>query len=190
MSRKSLLWVALMLVVPVLIGCPKKPPKTPDQTLAVETAPVAPAPREVAPPPPPPPKADVEEETLPSDLAELNKVLVERGLIGDVFFAFDKYDLSAEARERLAQNASWIKGNPSYVFTVEGHCDERGTNEYNLALGQRRANAAVEYLVSLGVDNARLRTISYGEERPLCSESTEECWARNRRAHFVVTGTR
>ena len=72
------------------------------------------------------------------------------------------------------------------MATIEGHCDERGTNEYNLALGERRANAAQSYLVSLGVGQARLRTLSYGEERPVCTESTEGCWQRNRRAHFVI----
>ena len=90
----------------------------------------------------------------------------------------------------MAANAKWIRENPSYLFTIEGHCDERGTNEYNLALGQRRASGAKDYLVSLGVDGGKLVTISYGEERPFCTDSSEECWAKNRRAHFVATGRR
>jgi peptidoglycan-associated lipoprotein len=188
MSRKSVVWIGMLLVLPLLIGCPKKKPTTPEQ-IAVETTPVAPPAREVE-APAPPPTADVEEETLPSDLVELNRVLVERGLIGDVYFAFDKYDLTAESRERLAQNASFMKENPGYLFTIEGHCDERGTNEYNLALGQRRATAAKDYVVSLGVAADLLRTISYGEERPFCRQSDESCWQQNRRAHFVVTGKR
>jgi peptidoglycan-associated lipoprotein len=83
-----------------------------------------------------------------------------------------------------------MKENPGYLFTIEGHCDERGTNEYNLALGQRRATAAKDYVVSLGVAADLLRTISYGEERPFCRQSDESCWQQNRRAHFVVTGKR
>jgi peptidoglycan-associated lipoprotein len=194
MSRKSLLWVGMLLVLPVLVGCPKKAPTTPNQTLAVETTPVAPA-KEIPPPPPPAPPADIEENTLPSDLVDLNRAVVERGLIGDVFFAFDKSDLSDESRQRLADNAAFMRaGGPSggdrYQFTIEGHCDERGTNEYNLALGQRRASAAREYLASLGIDASRLTTISYGEERPFCPQSDEGCWAKNRRAHFVITSSR
>ena len=83
-----------------------------------------------------------------------------------------------------------MRDNPALLFTIEGHCDERGTNEYNIALGQRRAAAAKDYIVSLGVEDARLRTISYGEERPFCTESDEACWQSNRRAHFVATGRR
>jgi peptidoglycan-associated lipoprotein len=118
---------------------------------------------------------------------ELNRYLRDQGLIDDVYFDFDRSELRPEATEQLARNADWLRGNPGYVATIEGHCDERGTNEYNLALGERRANAAKSYLVSLGIDGGRLTTISYGEERPVCTESTESCWQRNRRAHFVVS---
>ncbi len=188
MSRKTMLLIGVLCLVPMIVGCPKKKPTTPEQ-IPVETTPVAPPPREVAPPVTPPPQ-DVEEDTLPSDLVELNKVLVERGLIGDVFFEFDKYDLAADSRDRLAKNAAFMRENPGYLFTIEGHCDERGTNDYNLALGQRRATAAKDYITSLGVSGDVLRTISYGEERPFCTQSTESCWHDNRRAHFVVTGKR
>jgi peptidoglycan-associated lipoprotein len=187
MSRKTLVCILMLSIVPILYGCPKKKPVQPDEGLAVETTPVE-APRDVA--PPPPPEQDIQEETLPSDLAELNRVLVERGLIGDVYFAFDQSDLTEESRGRLASNAEFMREHPEYLFTIEGHCDERGTNEYNLALGQRRANAAKDYIASLGIDAGRMRTISYGEERPFCTESSESCWAQNRRAHFVVTGRR
>jgi peptidoglycan-associated lipoprotein len=190
MSRKSLVWALMVVTLPLFFGCPKKKPQTPPETLAVETAPVPTPPAEEVAPPAPPPTRDIEEETLPSDVAELNRVLVERGLIGDVYFEFDKSDLSSESRSRLAQNAAWMRDNPRYLFLIEGHCDERGTNEYNIALGQRRANAAKDYVVSLGVAADRVRTISYGEERPFCTESAEGCWQRNRRAHFVATGTR
>jgi peptidoglycan-associated lipoprotein len=83
-----------------------------------------------------------------------------------------------------------MRDHGDILFTIEGHCDERGTNEYNIALGQRRASAAKDYIVSLGVEDSRLRTISYGEERPFCTESNEGCWQQNRRAHFVATGRR
>jgi peptidoglycan-associated lipoprotein len=127
-------------------------------------------------------------DPLAGDLAKVNDYLSANGLLGDVYFDFDKSDLRDDARARLARNAEWLRGHPEFEVTIEGHCDERGTNEYNLALGERRAAAAKDYLGSLGVAAARLRTLSYGEERPVCSESNESCWSRNRRAHFVVTG--
>ena len=94
----------------------------------------------------------------------------------DVYYAFDSYDLSAESRKTLQENADWINANKGPVITVEGHCDERGSDEYNLALGDRRAKAVKDYLVSLGVPSSKVDTISYGEEKPLCTEQTEECW--------------
>lgn len=104
----------------------------------------------------------------------------------DVSFAFDGYDLDMTARETLKANAEWLRANPSAVVQIEGHCDERGTNEYNLALGSRRAAASKDYVVQLGIAADRVSTISYGEEIPVCRASTEECWAQNRRARFVV----
>jgi len=109
----------------------------------------------------------------------------EGGVLKDVHFAFDSYALDAQARDILAANAEWLKDNPRARTEIEGHCDERGTIEYNLALGARRAKAAKDYLVTLGIGPDRLSTISYGEELPLCRETTEECYARNRRVHFV-----
>lgn len=108
----------------------------------------------------------------------------------EVYFDFDRYDLRADARETLKQNADWLKANPSARVEIEGHCDERGTNEYNLALGAKRAQAAKDYLVSLGIAANRLSTISYGEEVPVCRDKTEECWQRNRRTRFVILPTR
>jgi peptidoglycan-associated lipoprotein len=108
--------------------------------------------------------------------------------VGDrVFFDFDKYDLKADAQATLQRQAAWLKQYSANNVTIEGHCDERGTREYNLALGDRRANAVRDYLVSQGIDGNRVKTISYGEERPDCAESTEECWAKNRRGVTVVT---
>jgi peptidoglycan-associated lipoprotein len=103
------------------------------------------------------------------------------------FFDYDKAELRADARDVLAANATWLKSHPTVAFTIEGHCDERGTAQYNLALGDRRANSAKEYLVSLGIDSGRIKTVSYGKERPFATQHDEEAWAKNRRAHFVVT---
>jgi peptidoglycan-associated lipoprotein len=108
----------------------------------------------------------------------------------DVFFDFDRYDLSADARTVLRANADWLKKNPAARVEIEGHCDERGTSEYNLALGAKRAQAARDYLSSLGVAGERLSTTSYGEEIPVCRETTESCWKQNRRARFVVAPSR
>jgi len=104
----------------------------------------------------------------------------------DVFFDFDKYDIRPNDAKTLDANASWLKSNPNHLVLIEGHCDERGTNEYNLALGERRAKSTMNYLVSQGVQANRITIISYGEERPQCTEHTESCWAKNRRAHFLV----
>jgi peptidoglycan-associated lipoprotein len=109
-----------------------------------------------------------------------------RAAIRDVHFEFDRYDLTGETKRTLEELAQALKANPAFDVLVEGHADERGTTEYNLALGQRRAQAAKDYLVSLGVDARRVDTISYGEERPLDPEHNELAWALNRRAHFVV----
>ena len=104
----------------------------------------------------------------------------------DVFFDFDKYDIRPGDAKTLDSNASWLKSNPTHLVLIEGHCDQRGTNEYNLALGEPRAKSTMNYLVSQGVQANRITIISYGEERPQCTEHTESCWAKNRRAHFLV----
>jgi peptidoglycan-associated lipoprotein len=108
----------------------------------------------------------------------------------DILFGFDRYDLEAEARSTLKANADWLKKNPAARIEIEGHCDERGTNEYNLALGAKRAQAAKDYLVTLGIATERLSTISYGEEIPVCKEQSESCWRQNRRARFVIIPSR
>lgn len=106
--------------------------------------------------------------------------------VKDVFFDFDKYDIRAEAQTTLQGDERAFRDRGNIRFTIEGHCDERGSEKYNLALGDRRANAAREYLVNLGVAADRVDTISYGKERPFCSEHNEDCWQQNRRAHFVL----
>ena len=102
-----------------------------------------------------------------------------------IYFDFDRAELSNEAREILGKVAAQLKASPKKALTIEGNCDDRGTNEYNLALGQQRADAAARYLQNLGIDRKRIKTISYGEERPVCSEATEACWHKNRNATFV-----
>ena len=104
----------------------------------------------------------------------------------DIYFEYDKSRLLPAAREVLKKKAQWLRDNPEAIALIEGHCDERGTNEYNLALGERRARSAKTYLTDLGISSSRLTTISYGEERPLDSRQTEEAWAKNRRAHFEI----
>ncbi|NMW21029.1 MAG: peptidoglycan-associated lipoprotein Pal [Chlorobiaceae bacterium] len=106
--------------------------------------------------------------------------------LGDVFFDFDKSELRTDAVAQLKTNANWIEANAGKKVIIEGHCDERGTNEYNLALGERRANSAKDYIVHLGVEPAKLKTISYGEEKPFAEGHNEEAWAQNRRAHFIA----
>jgi peptidoglycan-associated lipoprotein len=107
------------------------------------------------------------------------------GPLKEIRFNFDSYDLTPEARATLQANAAWLKANPSVTVEIEGHCDERGTTEYNLALGSKRARAALDYLVSLGIAATRIKTTSYGEELPLCKESSEHCYETNRRDRFV-----
>ena len=104
-----------------------------------------------------------------------------------VFFDYDQSDISAATRTVLQRNADWLRKWPSTRITVDGHCDERGTNEYNLALGDRRAAAVRDYLVGLGIPGNRIATVSRGEESPFCTDSHEGCWSRNRRGHFSVT---
>lgn len=104
----------------------------------------------------------------------------------DIYFDFDRADLRPDARETLRANADWLKKNRSATVQIEGHCDERGTSEYNLALGAKRAQSAKDYLVTLGISERRISTISYGEEIPVCTEHNEQCWQKNRHDRFVV----
>jgi len=138
-----------------------------------------------------------EEAKLPQG-GELEKSLVakkERGIEGEVFeskllkdihFHYDKYDIQRGEEGILKENAAFLKKNPKMKIQIEGHCDERGTTEYNLALGERRANSVKKYLVSLGITSDRISTISYGKERPLDRGHNEQAWAKNRRAHIIV----
>jgi peptidoglycan-associated lipoprotein len=106
----------------------------------------------------------------------------------DIYFDFDRYDLRTDARDVLKSNAEWLKQNPASSVQIEGHCDDRGTAEYNLALGAKRAQSAKDYLTTLGVPAQRISTISYGEELPVCREENGECWQKNRHDRFVIKG--
>ena len=135
---------------------------------------------------PPAPMASAPSETQSSVVA--GSVQDFRVNVGDtVHFDYDKYNVKDEDRGLLQRQAAWLQKYPQVRVTVEGHCDERGTREFNLALGARRANAVKEYLVSLGVTSARVDTISYGKEKPMCTESDESCYAQNRRGVTTIT---
>jgi peptidoglycan-associated lipoprotein len=121
-------------------------------------------------------------EELPDDLAQLNA----RGYLEDVFFDTDRFDLTPEARGSLTKNAAWLQNHPTISILVEGHCDERNTREYNLALGERRASTVRDYIVFLGIASQRIQIISYGEERPFMRGRDESAWRLNRRSHFVI----
>jgi peptidoglycan-associated lipoprotein len=110
----------------------------------------------------------------------------ESAALRDIHFDFDQYRIRPEAGRALENNARWLKSHTGAILLIEGHADERGTNEYNLALAERRAGAARDYLIALGVARTRINVVSYGEERPVCADRLESCWAQNRRAHFLV----
>jgi peptidoglycan-associated lipoprotein len=120
--------------------------------------------------------------------AHQDGTLSNGGPLRDIHFEFDRYDLSQDAKEILKLHATWLRSNPQGTLEIEGHGDDRGTNEYNVALGAKRAENVKRYLIDLGIIANRLATISYGEELPLCKEHNESCWGKNRRAHFVVKG--
>ena len=190
MKRSTTVIGIAMLVLCVFLlsmaGCAKKAvTKDEGLTVAEQKAP-AQASAEVQ-PLAPPPAGDVREQALRQDAAAAAEAKpVTKSEFADIRFAFDKSTIEPEAREILKKLADWLLMNKSSSLAIEGHCDERGTVEYNLALGQRRADAAMKYLMDLGVARARMATISYGKERPLDPGHNEEAWAKNRRANFTV----
>ncbi len=179
---------ALVLAVALTVtACAKKKPVAPPPA---PTAPPAETSKPATPPPPPPPPAaprppaPTEDEIFAkTTLEELNA----QKPLADVFFAYDAVDLSEEARAAMQKNLAWLNRWKSTKIMVEGHADARGTNEYNLALAERRADAVRDYLVSLGVPTDRMTIVSKGEEQPFCAEETEGCWQQNRRGHFIIT---
>ncbi len=190
--RRAMFMLGMFVVVALVVSCSRpKPVVAPEVSRPAEEPAPAVQPAESQEVTPEPavqpasrPESEIEASQLPDDVEAINKA----GYLKDVFFDTDKHDLRPDAREILAQNARFLLQHPTLKILVEGHCDERNTNEYNLALGWRRANAVRDYLISLGVSAERISTISYGEERPFATCHNESCWWQNRRAHFVVIG--
>ncbi len=180
--KQSVLVVALLTTL-AFAACGGKP-----KPVAPPPPPVAPA----TPPPAPPPTTQAAPAAVVDEYARLKAMPsdeIERlGLLGEIHFDYNKADLREADRAVLSKNAEVLKKFDFLKVTVEGHCDERGTVEYNLALGERRAKAAYDYVVSLGVPADRLKTVSYGKEVQVCNDANEACWQRNRRAKFTVTG--
>lgn len=175
-SGRGVVWFAVVMVaVLCTVGCPKKS-RGPGEEEGI-----GPGMEEEA-------VGGAGRGTLAHEQAGIPPERREAGPLKDIHFAFDSFELTDTARRILQENAEWLNDHRGARVELEGHCDERGTVEYNLALGAKRAAAAKAYLVSLGVAPERITTISYGEELPLCTEKTEACWERNRRAHFVVMG--
>ena len=188
MKRSVILGAAAILSIAVTAGACKKPPVT--QPPPPPAAAPQPETRPAPPPPPPPPPAPqpaaapTEDEIFAKmTLDELNA----KGVLGDVLFAYDSAELTPEARGAIQKNADYMKRWASTKIVVEGHADSRGTNEYNLALAERRADVTRDYMVSLGLPADRVTIVSKGEEEPVCTDESEGCWQRNRRAKSVFT---
>ncbi|HJR58009.1 MAG TPA: OmpA family protein [Vicinamibacterales bacterium] len=179
---------ALLLAVALIAGaCAKKKPEPPP---AAPTAAPVETSKPVTPPPPPPPPPTPQPAPPTEDEIFAKKTLKELNdeqPLAHVFFAYDSVDLTEAARASLQKNLQWLNRWSSTQIMVEGHADSRGTNEYNLALAERRADAVRDYLVSLGLPAARVTVVSKGEEQPFCAEETEACWQQNRRGHFLIT---
>jgi peptidoglycan-associated lipoprotein len=180
MSRKRMYVPVIMLLgILFLWGCPKKAEVT--TTPESQETTVAPAKEE--------PKAEVtepmKEEAKPEAAPEEHAAAAEAGL-QPIHFDFDRSFIRDDARPVMKANAEWLKANPNVKIRIEGNCDERGTKEYNQALGQRRATSAKKYLTDLGISSNRISLISYGKEKPVCTEHTEDCWQKNRRDDFVA----
>lgn len=149
---------------------------------------------------------DLSKTQLPLDKKKPDELITERQLakaktddieasvielqkkIQDVYFDYDKYNIREDSKPVIKDLADLLSRNPKIKVVIEGHCDERGTNEYNLGLGDKRSHAVKQYLMSLGIPSKKIETVSYGEEKPICKESNEDCWSKNRRAHFVLLG--
>jgi peptidoglycan-associated lipoprotein len=184
-------WCALLIVLFAASACHKRPPATaPTRTIPSPSPSAAPA-RPPAPAPPPTPAA----RPAPPPLTEaelfqrksLDELNAEHPL-ADVFFDYDQNTLRDDAKRTLQQDVQWLTKWRTTMVRIDGHCDERGTAEYNLALGDRRAGVVREYLLSLGVGSDRIQIRSVGKEAPFCRESADACWSQNRRGHFVITG--
>ena len=187
MRTRSFSIVALNVILVLAIsGCNKNPPQA-----APPPPPPPPAAPTPPPAPPPPPPAPVPAPAVLTEQEIFQRKTVDQlnaeKPLGDVFFDLDKSEIRTDARPALQVNADWMKKWASTQVVVEGHADSRGSSEYNLALGTRRANTVKEYLVSLGVPTNRLTVVSKGKEAPFCTEESDACWQQNRRGHFVIT---
>ncbi len=167
-KRDSLLLVMMLIFVLGMWGCAKKQTVRPEEEIEEATG-----------------ETEEQAEFIQEESVR-GESFSETSELEDVFFGFDKYNVGAHARTILNENAAWLADQENAYVQIEGHCDERGTVEYNLALGQRRATSVRSYLIKLGVDSKRISSISYGEEKPFDSSNNEDAWAKNRRAHFLV----
>ena len=170
--------VLILVLIIFAVGCAKKYVKETGEPVRAKPEAAVEAPKEVK----------VEEKIIPREVAPTPVLQAQESAfeLKDALFDYDKYDIRPDARAALDSIAAWLNKNKNINVLIEGHCDERGTNEYNLALGEKRANAAKEYLSARGIAAKRINTISYGEEKPLCTEQNEDCYQKNRRAHFVA----
>ena len=181
----TLFLVAIICAFVLPAGCAKKAVMKGEPAVEKEAAVEKQAPAEAA-----PAKPWKNRKSMKRLWRQLPRADKEASEFADIHFAFDRFDLRPDERKILDMHAKWLKAHPEFVVRIEGNCDERGTVEYNMALGQRRAASAMKYLVDLGVAKNRLSTISYGKERPLDPGHNEEAWAKNRRDHFSVTRNR
>jgi len=195
---RRFIWLVVILtalsgIMVTAAACGKKvpPPAPAPVPPPLPPPPAAPPP---PPPPPPPPAPPAPAVAAPAPLSE-DQVFAQKSLdqlnserpLGDVFFDLDQSEIRDGDRAALQKDADWMKRWATTIVTVEGHADSRGSSEYNLALGNRRATVVKEYLVSLGVTPGRITVISKGKEQPFCTEENESCWQQNRRGHFIVT---
>ena len=164
MRRSLFLIIILMVLSLTFFGCPKKTPPPPPMPI-------------VEPEPEPVPEPEPEPEPIPEP-EPLN--------LRTVYFDFDRYDLRSDTRTTLTDNAKQLIDRPTTSIRLQGHCDDRGTEQYNLALGQKRAESVKQFLINYGISAGKIETISYGEEKPLCAIKSEDCWERNRRVEFII----
>ena len=191
MVTRGFQFIALSLVISTALvaGCAKRPATTaasaPAPTGAAATTASTAGGTQMTPAPAPAPPTAAPQ--APATTARPSpKEFIAIPELKPIYFDFDRYDVRPADAKVLDANAQWLKSNAAQLVLIEGHCDERGTNEYNLALGERRAKSTMNYLVSQGVQASRITIISYGEERPVCTQHNEECWSKNRRAQFLV----
>jgi peptidoglycan-associated lipoprotein len=184
-ARRFVCLVSLCILVAVVSGCGKKAPVAAPPPPPPAATPAPPPPPPPPPPTPPAPPASLSDEEL-FNRKTLDQLNSERPL-SDVFFDLDESVVRDDARMSLQKNADWLKRWTTIKISLEGHCDSRGSSEYNLGLGERRATAVRDYLVSLGITGDRVVAVSKGKEQPFCNDENESCWSQNRRGHFIIT---